>query len=74
VAGPLLDQLGKDNAGKLLVLKVNTDEHPQPSASLGIRSIPTFVGFVNGSEVGRQTGLPPAAAMKSWVEGLIAKG
>jgi thioredoxin 2 len=73
-AAPLLEQLGRSHAGSLVVLKVNTDEHPQPSAALGIRGIPTFIGFLNGKEVTRQAGLLPAPAFQGWVQQLVAKG
>jgi thioredoxin 2 len=70
-AAPLLEQLGREFAGRLTVLKVNTEEHPGPSAALGIRSIPTFLVFKDGREVARQSGLPPAAAMRAWVEATL---
>ena len=67
MAAPILEQVGRSNAGKAVVLKVNTDEHPQPSASLGIRGIPTFIVFKDGREVARQSGVLPGAAMGQWV-------
>lgn len=63
----MLEQLGRAHAGKALLLKVNTDEHPQPSARLGIRAIPTFVVFKDGQERARQAGVLPAPAMGQWV-------
>jgi thioredoxin 2 len=67
MAAPILDQVGRAQAGKVVVLKVNTDEHPEPSARLGIRAIPTFVVFKGGQEVARQSGVLPAPAMTQWV-------
>jgi thioredoxin 2 len=52
----------------MVVLKVNTDEHPGPSAQLGIRGIPTFIVFKDGHEVARQSGMLPVPAMTQWVE------
>lgn len=71
LAAPVIDAIGRSHPGQLMVLKVNTDEHPEPSASLGIRGIPTFVVFKNGREVGRQTGLLPREAMSQWVRGFM---
>jgi thioredoxin 2 len=68
MAAPILDQVGRQKAGALVVLKVNTDEHPQPSAQLGIRGIPTFVVFKAGREAARQSGVLPAPQMTRWVE------
>ena len=66
-AAPILEALAKSHAGRLLVLKVNTDDDPQPSAALGIQGIPTFVVFKDGVEQARQAGMLPAAQMKEWV-------
>ena len=71
VAAPLLEQVGRAHKGELLVLKLNTDEHPQPSAQLGIRGIPTFIGFSGGKEVSRQTGLLPGSGLESWAKQLL---
>lgn len=67
MAAPILEQVGRAQAGKALLLKVNTDEHPQPSEKLGIRGIPTFIVFKDGQERARQSGVLPAPAMTQWV-------
>jgi thioredoxin 2 len=67
MAAPILEQVGRQHAGRALVIKVNTDRHPEPSARLGIRSIPTFIVFKDGRERARQSGVLPAAAMTQWV-------
>lgn len=72
MAAPILEQVGRQLAGKAVVLKVNTDEHPQPSTSLGIRGIPTFIVFRDGREVARQSGVLPAPQMQQWVTGACA--
>jgi thioredoxin 2 len=66
-AAPLLDALGQASAGRLLVLKLNTEEHPEVAASLDVRGIPCFVLYANGREVGRRSGLMPGAEMSRWV-------
>ena len=57
MAAPILEEVGRAQAGKALLLKVNTDEHPQPSQRLGIRGIPTFIVFREGKEQARQSGV-----------------
>jgi thioredoxin 2 len=66
-AAPMLDALAKSRAGKLLVLKVNTDEQPEVASRFGIRGIPTFVLFANGQEVGRQSGIVPTHQIDDWI-------
>jgi thioredoxin 1 len=45
---PLLEQIAKDHAGKVVVGKVNVDQEQALSAKYGIQSIPTFFIFKNG--------------------------
>lgn len=48
---PLLDEIARDNAGKLLVAKVDTDRSPGISQRYQIRSIPFFGRFEKGQMV-----------------------
>jgi thioredoxin 2 len=66
-SAPILEQVARANAGRLVVLKLNTDEHPGPSQRMGVSGIPTFVLFRDGREVTRQAGAMPAAAMTQWL-------
>jgi len=62
---PVLDQIAKERRGKVVVLKVNSDESPLPH--LGISAIPTFVIYKNGREVGRQSGALPKHLLDAWI-------
>ncbi len=66
-AAPILDQVARARAGKVLVLKVNTDEQPDVASAFGIRGIPTFILFANGQEVARQSGVMPVGALDQWI-------
>jgi len=48
---PILDDIASENAGKLLVVKVDTDRAPTISQRYNIRSIPYFARFENGKIV-----------------------
>lgn len=48
---PIIDQVGKEYIGKLVVGKVNVDENPNISAQFGISSIPTLILFKRGQAV-----------------------
>jgi len=67
VAGPILDTVARANAGKILVLKLNTDENPTTAGSFDITGIPSFFVFKDGNVVARQTGLPPRPAFERWI-------
>ena len=63
--GPVLDQLARERAGRLVVLKLNSDEHPVPH--LGISAIPTFILYKDGAEIGRQSGAMPKPMFDQWL-------
>src|SRR5579862_3212627 len=53
-AGPVVDAVAREHAGKLIALKLNTDENQVAANGFGIQGIPTFIVFRNGAQVGRQ--------------------
>jgi thioredoxin 2 len=65
---PMLEQLARDRAGALKVVKVNVDDAPGLSARLGVQGIPTMVLYVDGREVGRQVGALPRHQLERWLE------
>ncbi len=65
-AAPILAAVGRAQAGRLIVLKLNTEEHPQAATQLGVRGIPTFVLFSGGQEVARRSGLMPQPELERW--------
>ena len=54
--GPVLEKLAQAYGGQFLLAKLNTDEAPQISAALQIRSIPLVVLFFGGRPVDQFTG------------------
>jgi thioredoxin 2 len=67
MAAPIVESIAEEQAGALLVLKVNTDDAPGAGEKHGVRGIPCFVIFSGGREVGRQTGVLPPPQMRAWV-------
>jgi thioredoxin len=59
MVAPLVDDLARTHAGKLLVAKVDTDHAPGIAQRYGIRSIPTLILFRDGAETGRSIGFEP---------------
>ena len=53
---PLIDQIGREYMGKLVVGKVNVDENPTISRQFGISSIPTLILFKKGQAVNKVIG------------------
>lgn len=67
MVAPVLEEVGRERRGELMVLKLNSDENPQASRELQVRGIPTMVLFEGGKEKARQTGAMPAASLKAWL-------
>ncbi|MBS7606832.1 thioredoxin [Candidatus Bathyarchaeota archaeon] len=56
---PVIDELAREYAGKILFGKLNVDENPRVPAEYQIMSIPTFLIFKNGILVERIVGAMP---------------
>jgi thioredoxin 2 len=57
--GPILEQLAKDFAGRLKVVKVNVDQNPRLARRFDASSIPTLVVMRDGRVVDRIVGAMP---------------
>ncbi|HSQ38837.1 MAG TPA: thioredoxin [Anaerolineales bacterium] len=64
MVGPILDKLAKENAGKLLIAKVNTDENPDWASKFGVQGIPTMLFVSGGKVVHRQVGALPERMLR----------
>jgi thioredoxin 2 len=73
MVSPAVEQIAKERAGRLKLVKVNTDDAPNLSQRFGIRGIPTLVILAQGKEIGRSVGAQPAPALRSWVDGQLGR-
>lgn len=56
---PILEEIAKENAGKLVLGKMNVDENPRTSYRFGIQGIPTILISRNGTVIDRIVGAVP---------------
>ncbi len=68
MVAPELEKVADRQAGRYLVVKVNTDALTELGERFGIRSIPTMAVFAGGREIGRTTGARPARDIEAFVE------
>ncbi len=68
---PIVEELGREYAGRLRVTKVNTDENPAWAGRLGILGIPTLILFKRGREVDRIVGAATKASLRTHIERLL---
>jgi thioredoxin 2 len=69
---PEIGKVAAQNAGRLLVVKVNTDVDPGVGATHRIQGIPTMAVFRGGREVARTSGARPAAQIEGFVREALA--
>jgi len=73
-AAPEVAKTATDMAGKAIVLKVDTEAHPQLSARFQVRGIPNFVVLSGGKSVFQQAGLVGHEQMEQWLRSAASAG
>ena len=72
MVSPALEQLARDLAGQVKLVKVNVDTSPQISQRFEAQAIPTLLVLRGGKVTARQTGAAPLAALRTWVDNALA--
>jgi thioredoxin 2 len=72
MVAPELKKVAARRAGRVLVVKVNTEALPHLGQRFGIRSIPTLAVFAGGREVARTTGARPASDIEAFIDQAVA--
>ncbi len=67
MVAPTLDKIAKEQTGKLVIAKVNTDENPEWAMRFGVQGIPTMLFISGGQLVHKQVGALPEPALKQLV-------
>jgi thioredoxin 1 len=70
---PIIEELAKKYAGKIVFGKINVDENREIAAKFFIMSIPTLIFFKNGKEVNRVIGLIPKEFINKEIEKIYGK-
>ena len=60
--------------GKVKLVKMNIDEHPQIPGQLGVQSIPAIFAFANGQPIDGFLGALPEGQVAAFIERALAKG
>ena len=68
MAAPEVRELAREIAGRGVVLKINTEEHPEVAAQFRVQAIPTFVLLRDGRTVVQQAGVVPRSTMRRWFD------
>jgi thioredoxin 2 len=74
MVSPVVEQMGRDYAGRLKVVKLNVDEAPAIASRYGVQGIPLLVVVKAGGEVDRVAGAVPAAKLREVLDRHVASG
>lgn len=71
IFSPIIDDVSKEYEGKVIFLKMNTDENDGIASAYNIMSIPTTLLFENGEVKAMSVGAIPKTEFKKWIESNI---
>ncbi|QIG96264.1 MULTISPECIES: thioredoxin [unclassified Bradyrhizobium] len=70
---PMLEKAVRNAKGRVKLVKMNIDEHPQIPGQMGIQSIPAVIAFVNGQPADGFMGAVPESQVNAFID-KITKG
>ncbi len=68
MVAPALEKIAEEYAGKLVVAKVNVDNHNEWAGKFGVRGIPTMLFVAGGKVVHQQVGALPEPMLRQVLE------
>jgi putative thioredoxin len=66
--GPIIEKAVAAAKGKVRLVKMNIDDHPEVAGQLGIQSIPAVIAFSNGQPVDGFIGALPESQVKAFID------
>jgi thioredoxin 2 len=74
MVSPALEQVARDLAGRLKLVKVDVDRAPKVSERFTVQAVPTLMIVQDGDVTSRRAGAAPAAALRQWVDEVVGSG
>jgi thioredoxin 1 len=71
MVAPTVEELSKEYAGKLKVVKLNTDDNPDIASRYKIMGIPTLMFFKGGEKVEQIVGAVPKPQLQAKIDSLL---
>jgi len=68
---PILEKVAKDYAGRVKLVKINSDENQELSQAFGIRSIPNVIAFKDGRAAAQFLGAVPEGQVRAFFDKLL---
>ncbi len=73
IVSPIIEELAKEYEGKVVIGKLNTEEHTQIAGELGVMSIPTVMFFKNGKRINQLIGAQGKDSYKKAIDEVLTK-
>jgi thioredoxin 2 len=73
MVSPALEQLAREKAGQVKLVKVDIDRAPKLAQRFSVQAVPTLMVLYRGEVIARQPGAAPLDALRSWLDGAIAR-
>jgi thioredoxin 1 len=64
MVAPVVDEIAREQTGKLRVMKLDVDENQNTAMTYGVMSIPTLILFKDGKPVERIVGFRPKSDLE----------
>jgi thioredoxin 1 len=68
---PVVDELAKEYAGRLKIVKMNVDDNPQTPSKYGVRGIPNLILFKGGQVRDQIIGAVPKAQLVKAINAVV---
>jgi thioredoxin 2 len=72
MVSPELEKLAAERAGRLKLVKVNSDDAPRLSQRFQVQAIPTLLVMRDGKVLANQVGAAPARVLRTWLDQALA--
>jgi thioredoxin 2 len=73
MVSPALEELARERAGLLKLVKVDVDAAPAVATRFEVRAVPTLLVLRDGEVIAQQAGATPLPALRSWLNEAISK-
>ncbi len=71
MVGPIVEEIGREYEGKVVVGKVDVDSNPGTASKFGIRNIPTLLFLKGGEIVDKVVGAVPKQTLVKKLEAIL---
>jgi len=68
---PALEQVARDLAGKVKLVKVDVDKSPKVAERFTIQAVPTLILIRDGKVVARRAGAASASVLRGWTDEVL---